>query len=996
MNNHLKISKYRVWKGLTAALAVFLAVLIFLTVLCFDWKGNINVVLGIRPPVEEGESNTMYYGTAYSDDGVLSDEALAKMLEASDAHDIQTMEEGAVLLKNNGALPLSSTERNVTLFGRAVADPVYRGNSGGAGIDRTRLVTLHSALESEDFNINETLFSAYENSSTSRIKGKTAEAWDIGEEDISFYTNELKDTWATSYNDVAIVMFSRDGGEGNDLSRSDKDGISLLALHDSEKELLEMIESSGKFEKTIVLINSAYPMELGWLEDDLYGVDAALWIGGTGLKGFAGVANILVGKADPSGHFVDTYAADSLSAPAVQNFGDFTYTNASEITADSGTHYVVYAEGIYVGYKYYETRYQDQVLGINNASGSAGVFDSDANSWDYADEMVYTFGYGSSYATFTQTVKSIAWDRTAHTVTAVVTVKNVSTAASTTYTGKSKTTVQLYVQLPYESGMAQKSAIQLIGYEKSGLLAAGESEDVTVTVDDYLFATYDENATNGADTSKKGCYVFDEGDYYFAIGDDAHDALNNVLAYKLADDSTIQLFDASGAIVTGDEGKVYMTNLATLDNTTYATSRETGEVIYNKLQYADINSYGDFVTYLNRDDWNTYPISYTNLTATTEMMADLEGEAYVKSSTAAAYDSSLLGQDKGISLIEMKDVAWDDDEAWNDFLYQMTLTELCSIIGEAFGQPAIESINKPANTNSDGPSGAQGSYQYGNRGSSTEHVNEVVAASTWNKQILEDRGSFIGEDCLFVGTTQLWSPGGDLHRTPFSGRNFEYYSEDSIMSYICASEQVAAMQAKGVNTAIKHFCANDQETNRTGLSTFMTEQTYRQGPLKGFEGAFTVGGVLSTMIAMGRIGCSVMYEDYGTLTEVMRGEWGWKGVNITDSAISQHAFETIESFMAGTDTFNADAGRSNQVQSYIISKRDGDVLAHVIEVNKRFYYSMVRSNLINGLSVDKEIEGFVPWWQPTIIVIDCVVGVVLVGCTAMYVLNFVKKEKEKE
>lgn len=984
----------QLWKGLTAVFAVLLALAVFLTMVCYDWAGNINVALGIRPPVEAGTSDTMYYGTEFSEDGTLSDDALEKMLAASDAHDVQTMEEGAVLVKNNGALPLAAAERSVTLFGRAVADPVYRGNSGGAGRDESRLVSLRSALEAENFQINQILYDAYANSTTRRVKGKTQAEWSIGEEDIGFYNATLRNSWANDYNDAAIVMFSRDGGEGNDLARTDKDGISLLALHEEESDLLEMIEESGKFGKTIVLINSAYPMELGWVEEEAYGVDACLWIGGTGLKGFTGVANLLVGKADPSGHFVDTYAADSLSAPAVRNFGDFTYVNAGDITADSATHYVIYAEGIYVGYKYYETRYQDQVLGINNASGSAGVYASGGNSWDYADEMVYTFGYGTSYARFTQTVKSIEWDRDAHTVTAVVNVKNEGDPTGA-YTGESKSVVQLYAQLPYEEGQAQKSAVQLIGFEKSGLLAAGEDEDVTVTVDDYLFATYDENAVNGADTTKKGCYVFDKGDYYFAIGDDSHDALNNILAAKYGSEVNGKLFDAAGRTVAGDAEKAAVETLEETDNTTYATSRETGEVVCNKIQHVNLNSYGDFVTYLTRDDWNTYPQSYTNITATADMIADLEGEDYSTPSDAARYDSSILGQAKGISLVEMKDVAWDDEEKWNEFLYQMNLTELCSIIGEAFGQPAIQSINKKPNTNSDGPSGAQGSYQFGNKGASTQHVNEVVAASTWNKQILSDRGRFIGEDCLFVGTTQLWAPGADLHRTPFSGRNYEYYSEDSIMSYICAAQQTAAMQAKGVNAAIKHFCANDQETNRSGLSTFMTEQTYRQGPLKGFEGAFTKGGTLSTMTSMVRVGCTPMYEDKATLTDVVRGEWGWKGVNITDSAISQQYFGTIESLMAGTDTFNADAGRASQVQSYIVSHRDGDVFNRVMEINKYFYYSFVRSNNINGLAADTTVDDFVPWWQPALISINCVIGVAALAFAAMYVVSMVKRRAAK-
>ena len=983
------MKKTILWRGLAAVFAVLTAVAIFLTVLCGTWEGYINIALGIRPPIRVSSSEYMAYKTDYSEDGTLSDAALEKMLVASDAHDRQTMEEGAVLVKNDGnTLPLAANERKVTLFGRAVADPVYRGNSGGAGRDPARLVSLYDALKAKKFSINDTLYSAYANSETRRSPNDKTTAWGIGEESASFYSPQLKASYENDFNDAAIVMFSRTGGEGRDLPR-DYNGKSILALQSEEADLLEMIKASGRFGKTIVLVNSAYPMELGFVNDEKYGVDACLWIGGPGLKGFTGVASILVGEADPSGHSVDTYAADSLSAPAVRNFGDMKYTNASSINADGAQAYVIQAEDIYVGYKYYETRYYDQVLGLSNATSEKGAYASDSG-WNYAEEMAYPFGYGTSYANFTQTLESVVWDRTKHTVTASVKVKNEGVPQGSNYNGKSKSVVQLYVSLPWEHGQAEKSAIQLVDFGKTKLLGKGEEDTVTIVADDYLFATYDEKATNGADATKKGCYVFDEGDYFFAIGDDSHDALNNVLKAK---DQT-GMFDHNGASVVGDAAKTHKEHLDETDNTSHARSA-TGEIVCNKVQYADINSYGDFVTYLTRGDWNTYPETYDSIAATAEMIKDLIGEDYSKASNAPTYKSSDVGVEKGIKLYDMKDVAYDDDEKWNEFLRQMSLAELCSVIGEKFGQPAISLIGKDHNSNSDGPSGPQGSYQFGAKGAATQHVNEVVAASTWNKEILRDRGKFIGEDCLFVGTTQLWGPGANLHRTPFSGRNFEYYSEDSIMSYLCGAVQVEAMQAKGVNTAIKHFCANDQETNRTGLSTFMTEQTYRQGALKGFEGGLTKGGALSFMMAMPRIGCKIMYENKETLTDIVRKEWGFKGVNITDSAISQTAFSTIESLMAGTDTFNADEGRGPEVQKYIVTKKDGAVLNRVLEVNKSFYYSMIRSNNFNGNSPDMVVTEFVPWWKPALIVICSVLGVATAAFVVMFVLSKILGRKKE-
>ncbi|SCP98434.1 glycoside hydrolase family 3 protein [Anaerobium acetethylicum] len=976
-------NKTNVWRGLTASIAVLLSVSIFTSALLFSWSGQVNVFLNVTPPTMKADDSTMYYESDYG----LSDEGLAAMIKDSDAHDVQTMEEGAVLLKNdNAALPLASSERGVTLFGRAVADPVYQGNSGGPSRDPDRQVSLYSALESAGFKINDTLFDAYANSTVKRAKAEPD--WFIGEVDKDFYTDELKASYENDFNDIAIVMLSRDGGEGKDLATTDRDGISFLALHDTEKDLLKMIKESDRFTKTIVLINSAYAMELGWLAEEEYGVDAALWIGDPALKGFEGVANVLTGEADPSGRFVDTYAANSLSAPAVRNAGSFTYANKPE-------NYIVEAEGIYVGYKYYETRYQDSIFGINNADGTAGVYAGEGTGWNYADEMVYPFGYGMSYADFSQELKEVTWDRTEHTVTAVVNVTNEGYPENTNYEGKSKSVVELYAQLPYETGQAEKAAVQLAGFEKTDALAAGESQEVTITVDDYLFATYDANAENGADTTKKGCYVFDAGDYFFAIGDDSHDALNNILAAREGGNVSGRLVNADGTVVEGDAGKTVGITLDTTDNTTYAKSQYTNEIVCNQFEDIDLNHFTpDTVTYLTRDDWNTYPVSYTDITATDEMMAQLEGTEYVQPTDAPAYTSFKQGEDVTLKLIDMKDVPFDDDEKWSQFLDQLTVGELCSTIGENFGQPAVSSIDKPVNTNTDGPGGSQSAYRYGNKAPATLHISEIVAASAWNQDLIAERGSFIAEDCLFSGTNQLWSPGANLHRTPFSGRNFEYYSEDSILSYIMSAAQTKAMQDKGLNASIKHFCANDQETNRDGLSIFMTEQNYRQGALKGFEGAFTEGGALATMLSCSRIGNRLMYEDEATLTQVLRNEWGFQGVTITDSVKGASEVPTIESLIAGSDTFNADKGRASEVQKYLVAHKDGYVLENLRDANRRFYYAMANSSLINGLSAETEVSGFTPWWQYALIGINGILGVGLIATAALFVRGGYRKRKK--
>lgn len=979
--------KSGLWRGLFAVLAVLFSVAAFMTALCFRWEGQVNIFLNTLPPAQSVTSDTNYYASDYerSDDGYM------QMVADGEQHDIRAMREGAVLVRNeDAALPLSPDERRVTLFGRAVADPVYRGNSGGPSLDPTRLVTLRGALESEGFVINETLYDAYADSPTARVKVAVENGdgvrSDIGEEDLNFYTDELRSSYATDYNDAAIVMFSRDGGEGRDLFYDDADGVSQLALHRSEADLLTMIAQSGSFGKTIVLINSAYPMELGWVDEERYGVDACLWIGGPGLTGFHGVADLLVGKADPSGHFVDTYASDSLSSAAVQNAFDISFTGGN---AD----YIVEAEGIYVGYKYYETRYHDMVLGINGAAGAEGVFASEGNSWNYADEMAYPFGYGISYASFTQTVTSVEWDRESHTVTAIVNVRNDGYPENSAYTGESGSVVQLYVSLPYESGMAEKSAVQLIGFGKTGLLAEGESEDVTITVDDYLFATYDMDAVNGADESKTGCYVFDEGDYVFSVGSDVHDALNNVMAARYGAEVSGKLTDAFGNVVAGDESKTRTVTLDTQDNTTYAVSRETGNVVSNRFEDVDINYWydDDVVTYMSRNDWTTFPETYDDLTATDEMIAQMEEAAYVKPSDAPSYDSFTQDAPVTVTLVEMRDVPFDDPK-WTEFIDQLSVAEMGDMIGESFGQKAVTDIGKNANTNSDGPAGPQAGYDGDSiDGTATTRVNEVVAASSWNTDILAERGSFIAEDCLFGGTTQLWSPGANIHRTPFSGRNFEYYSEDSIMSYLCGAAQCAAMQAKGCNAAPKHFAGNDQETNRGGLCIYMTEQALRQGPFKGFEGAMVEGGALGTMMSCSRIGNREVYASPEVLTGLLREEWGWEGVTITDSVASWSTAEgsrlTVPCLVAGTDTFNARAACGTDVRTYLLQNRDGYILQCLREANHRFFFAMSRSNLINGMAPGMAGTDFIPWWQPALIAITAVIGVAALACLAMFVLS---------
>ena len=968
------------WLGLAAVFALLLSTAISLTSSAFYYSGYVNSFLGLTGNKVTVDGDTNYYPSAY---GELNAENAEKLIADEKEHSIQSMHEGAVMLRNeNDALPLGADERSVTFFGNSVKDPVYKTNAGQANFNPSRGGKLYDAFEAAGFQINPVLRQAYENSGVDRVSSTTPGVSDIGEVPLSFYTQELQSSYADEYNDVAFVLLSRYAGEGVDLDPyGDADGVPMLSLHPEEADLLKMIEDSGKFGKTIVLINSPFAMDTQWIEDPAYGVDACIVFGAVGDYGFIGLADILTGMADISGHLADTWAASSLSSAAMQNFGDYTFSNFDEHSWTAK--YLVYAEGIYVGYKYYETRYQDQVLGIHNASSSAGAYMGE--TWDYASEMAYTFGYGLSYADFTQEVLSVVWDQSAHTVTAQVKVTN-----NGGFDGASKSLVQLYAQLPWEEGQTEKSAIQLIGFQKTKELSAGESETVTITVSDYYLTAYDDNATNGADETKTGCYVLDAGDYWFAIGNDAHDALNNILCGRGATGMT----DEKGNAVSGDAAKAVKITLASLDNRTWAVSPYTGAVVSNQLQDLDLNYFKpNEVQYLTRSDWNTFPEAYDAVSVTEEMKTLLNGNTYVKPADAQDPTEMVFNQDAGLKLVDMRDVPLDD-ERWVTFINQLSINELATICGDNRGNVAIPDVGKPANASTNGPNGIQGSYNAGNGSGCTLYVDEIILACTFNLELSRERGEFFAEDAMYAGVTMVFGPGANIHRTPYLGRCSEYYSEDGLLSYLMCYEHGKAMTEKGIISGFKHLALNDQETNRMGVATFSTEQAAREIYFKAFEGALQDGAGLGVMTSFNRLGVTASTAHAGAQINILREEWGFKGINITDSSKGAHDFIlTAESITNGTDLFLSDTLRTSELSNMVIKEKDGNILNWMKQANKHFYYAHSRSVLINGLSEEVVIEETVYWWQPALIGISVLIGVLCAGCFGVYTWKtYIKKE----
>lgn len=1001
--------KRKLWRGITSIFAVLLAIMIPLSSAAFAYTGMINNALGVQTSrieeVGDGEPvDTAYYKSDYGDVNNFTMENLNSLLAAEEAHIVSEMEEGSVLLKNeNNALPLNKADgTSISLLGYAAFDPLYKPNSGGPGVNQSRTVTLKSAFERAGYTINPVLWSAYEQAGSSRGGSFGSVSYATGEYGSEVYTDQVTNSFQ-QYGDVAVIVFARSGGEGRDLPISDTEsnnGKSHLALLPNEISLMEMVKrykDNGTFKKVVVLLNSGYAMEVEWLNK--YGVDACLWIGGPGVTGFTGVVNILTGKANPSGRLVDTYAANSLSSPAVQNAGDFTFTNVAEIEstisdpAYQTAKYLVAAEGIYIGYRYYETRYEDCILGQGNANGNAGVFASTGGNWNYADEVSYPFGFGLSYTTFEQTLDSLT-ENDDNTFTAVVTVRNTGSVAG-------KDVVQLYVQTPYTQeniqNKVEKSAIQLVGFGKTKELKPQEEQQITITVDKYLLASYDNTLeVDGA----KGCYILDAGDYYFAIGDDAHDALNNVLAAKGA----TGMVDHEGNSVTPDSASTTKKwALNAKDTETYRYSQYTGARVSNQFDDMDINYWQkNAVTYLTRSDWQgTFP-KPVELSANAEMIKAIDGYNYVKPEDAPSVTSFKQGVGSGLTIVSMKGLSYDDP-LWEDFLNQFSIDELAKILIDQLGTEAVSKVSKPSQTNTDGPDGAQMSYMIHDETGTlvnsgvpgTLYPNQVVLASTWNADLISTRGNFLGEDALITHTAQLWSPGADIHRTPFSGRNFEYYSEDSYLSYLCSGIEVKAMTDKGVNAAIKHFASNDQETNRSGMNTFMTEQTFRQSCLRGFEGAFTIGKAKGTMTALNRLGCTYAGASGAMLNNVLRGEWGFQGVCITDAATASSFYvHTVDCVVNGIDMFcMSPASRADEVVSRI-NQGDGYVLSCLRNTNHNFYYAFANSNLMNGISSNTRIIPLTPWWQTAIIGVDIGLGVLTAAALVIYLVTLVRSREK--
>ncbi len=896
--------------------------------------------------------------------------------------------EGTVLLKNNNnALPLSEGNK-VSLFSRSSVNLIYGSSSGGGKV--TSPYEVKDVFESDGLEVNGTLYNYYDN-----IKGNYrtsgSAGYKTGEVDPDEYPNEVKSSYS-QYGDAAIVFICRTFGEGNDASTDpakvlDGDGVhNALELQDVERKVIA--EAKKCSSKVIVVVNSDFMMGIDELKQDDE-IDAILSVGSLGYSGIYGLADVITGKVSPSGHLADTIAASTLSAPAMQNFGDFTFTNADEIDAASATKYVVYQEGIYVGYKYYETRYEDTVLKQGNASSSTGAFMSE-NGWDYNDEVSYTFGYGLSYTTFDREITSIEWDETNKVVTLGLKTQNIGEVSG-------KDVFQVYVNSPYtqydKDNNVEKAAVSLVGYTKSPELDPQEIYETTIDIDMSFVGSYDSH--------KAKTYILDYGTYVFGIGDSSHDALNNILAKK-------GYTTADGMDYTGDESQAITYEKTAegdkeVDDVTLSTSEYTGNKITNQLDEADINHYGDMVTYLSRKDWAGTWSDGVELTATEEMIEDMHaGSSY----TPSAESSDLSDVVEGVNYaststsVELSELSGKDydDPLWDDLLNQLTLDEMSRLVGLA-NSGVIESINMPEYMAFDGPSGICASYitddpEY--QIYAAMFPSEVVLSCTFNQELANDVGEMFGNDGLWTGYHCVWGPGNDTHRTAFNGRNGEYYSEDGTLAYYQTMNEVTGAAKFGLSMGPKHFAFNDQETNRSGILTFSNEQAGREIYLRAFEGALTTGKANCTMIAKNRLGCKYIGAMPGLMLNILVDEWGYHGTVIADSA-SDGYVNGPTSIINGTTEFDTNTTEftTGSLSPQAIGS-DSVLFKAVKEACHRNLYLWANTWLTATVEKGTKVHQEMRWYQTLGISISAVTGALFAASLGLTVFFIIKNNRKRE
>ena len=993
-----------IWKILCGIFAFLFLFLMIGGPIANNYATIINMVLGIEGSTVVGDAAEDLPPRFVSDY-----ETSAEQAAAADLICESVVANGAVLLLNrNESLPLAGNEK-VSLFGTSSAKFVY-GGTGSGGMDNSKATSLKEALEQDGFSVNPTLWAFYREGAGSSYGLKDAggslnnyifknEEFAVNEVPQSVYTAAEWDSVA-QYGDAAIVVIGRRCGEGKDLpvvGAADAGG-NMLSISGEERDLLAKLaemKAAGTVKKIVVLLNTANAVEVDVLEPGVcgvdYGIDACLWVGNVGQSGIRAIGDLLSGKVNPSGRLVDTYCYDNTTSPAVQNAYVTSYTNAAEkglaFSKTNNEYYVVYQEGIYVGYRYYETRYEDVVLG-----------NAHAGEYDYAKTVAFPFGYGLTYSNLTYGKLNMKENGDAFDFT--VDVTNPSSRDA-------REAVLIYMQSPYtdydrQNGI-EKAAVELVGYTKVDV-PAGKTVTASVKVDKSEMRTYD---ANGAKT-----YIVDAGNYYFATGNGAHEALNNILMQKTEQkDEANGTVDPAKMIGEGRADLAVVYKQAQQDTTAYATAR-TGNAITNQLDHGDLNKFDadptNDVIYLTRSDW-----------AGTMPKADLSSGVYKASVQMAANDDLVkalntiidsekkgtmptMGKEGELTLAHFIGVPLDGSitlqngqtYTWDDLMDQVKFNEMTKLIGQTYhATAAVKTVGKPATKDENGPQGITATLTGGS--SSTSYTSEDVMAASFDPAIAEAVGRSMGNDCLMANRkaySGIYGPGANIHRTPYSGRNFEYYSEDPFISGKTCAAETAGIQSKGVYVYNKHFAFNDQETGRDGICVWTNEQAAREIYLQAFEYPIADANAYCVMTSFNRLGATWAGGDYNLITNILRGEFGMPGFALTDFSNNNNFMDVIQGLLAGGDGWDCnDAGKwSEKLKSYA---DDPQVVTAMREATKHILYTVANSNAMNGMGFTTIVEEVHGWWQDAILYGQIGTGVL----TALFlVIAIVDSRKAKK
>lgn len=916
-------------RGLAALMTCLMVLSIVGTGVANTYRGALDDTLGTESYVTINDDSAARFKTDYA--------TIEDMAAAARDIAIREGEEGTVVMKNdNGVLPLKANA-NVALFGLAAYN-VYGPKGGNADA-----ASLADALAGAGLNVNETLKDYYLTNIINMHTEMRANRWTGKEVPTTVYDHmyvSAPGDWTTyqiaevppaefealgvpanwkeaiAKDSIGICVFARGAGEGNTYKpgsalnyAGEATGEDPLKLSADELAVVEAAKETCS--KVIVLLNTGNNMMIADIaEGGSHEVDGICYIGCPNDYQTIGIANVLTGKVNATGALASAFVRDHQSIPAVQNVGGDYFADYEIVCRNddprypgkeignigtgsfggadtyNGGMYIVEAEGIYVGYKYYETRYFDAVMGQGNANSAAGA--TQGSAWNYGDEMLYTFGHGLSYLDYTQTIKSVTVDRSVNgNITAVVEVKN-----NSNQDGKFLT--QLYVQQPYtdydRTNLVEKSAVMFLNSAKVDV-AAGKSKEVTITIPTKYLASYD---ANNAKT-----YILDAGDYYFTAAAGAHEAVNNILA---AQGKTV----ADGMDAAG-KNAVVSWKLDALDNTTFAIANNT--TVTNVADDADLNYWlPGTVTYLTRQDWNTFPINYNKLNLKIadspkkdQWIAEMRGETYTISDTGAAAEA-VPGPKFTASEIGAEQLNNINDPYWDKLVHAITIDEAVgAVIHGGSRSDTLTNIDNPVVIQNEGPTGISAGYTDEATGKTYKfNVNsQTLLGCSFNPELAYQWGLVEGNSCLWVERYDLWGSGLTLNRTPYNGRNYEYISEDPMLTNVIGREVIQGCSDKGIINGPKHMGFNDQEHNRAGISAYMTEQKFRETDLRGFEGALSDAFGMGVMIAFNRIGATNAAHHVGMIQKIVRGEWGFKGLISTDMMNNYLYFNAESMVMAG-------------------------------------------------------------------------------------------------